>query len=168
MRLYELTANYKELEHLLELENNNTEENNADTKLLEDALDCIKDDINEKAENIGKIILNERADIEQIKKEIERLKNVVARKERTVDNLLNYIKKSMEFLKFKEIKTPIISFFIRKNPAKLEILNESLIPDIYFKIKRELDNAAIKEALKNGSKIDGAELITTNTSLMIK
>lgn len=164
-QLYELASNFKIIEDLINNAENGTEE---EKELLQKALDEIGLDIKEKAENITKFIFNLKADCEALENEEKRLKEKRLSKEKRIENLKAYIKNNMEFLNLQKIETSIANISIRKNPAKLEIINEALIPNIYFKVIRELDNSAIKEALKNGSKIEGAELVTTNTSLMIK
>lgn len=48
----------------------------------------------------------------------------------------------------------------RKN-VKVHISDETKIPPTFYKIKTELDKAAIKEALKNGEQVEGAVLMET-------
>jgi DNA repair ATPase RecN len=56
----------------------------------------------------------------------------------------------------------------KRKSVSLEIINESLIPPIYYKIETKLDKAAVKEAiLKRGEHIEGC-VIRENTSLQWK
>jgi hypothetical protein len=56
----------------------------------------------------------------------------------------------------------------KRKSASLEIVNESMIPPIYYKIETKLDKAAVKEAiLKRGEHIEGC-VIRENTSLQWK
>lgn len=56
----------------------------------------------------------------------------------------------------------------KRKSVSLEIVNEALIPPIYYKIETKLDKAAVKEAiLKRGEHIEGC-VIKENTSLQWK
>jgi hypothetical protein len=56
----------------------------------------------------------------------------------------------------------------KRKSTSLEIVNESLIPPIYYKIETKLDKAALREAiLKRGEQIEGC-IIKENTSLQWK
>lgn len=56
----------------------------------------------------------------------------------------------------------------KRKSTSLEIVNEALIPPIYYKIETKLDKAAVKEAiLKRGEYIEGC-VIKENASLQWK
>jgi hypothetical protein len=68
----------------------------------------------------------------------------------------------------KKSKGALFTFSIQKNPAALEISNDSIIPEIFFTEQEPLLNkAALKDALKDGQVIDGAYLVQKE-SLRIK
>lgn len=65
-----------------------------------------------------------------------------------------------------EIKGRNLRLYFRKS-EKVEITDESKLSEDFVVIKKEPNKILIKEALKNGSIVDGAELIT-NQNLQIK
>ena len=65
-----------------------------------------------------------------------------------------------------QIKTPRLSMSIRRSDV-LEIDDDAELADEWYRIKREPNKAAIKEALKAGAEIDGVRIIS-NRSLQLK
>jgi hypothetical protein len=69
-----------------------------------------------------------------------------------------------------KITRPEATFSLRKNQPILEIEDESNIPTSFWKEKTEvkLDKTSLKNALKEGAKIDGAKLIEKPKSLSVR
>lgn len=107
---------------------------------------------------------------EAIKNEIDRLTTM----KKAIDNksakFKEYVKQNMEELELQKIDTELGTLSIAKNPASVEIYDESMIADEYKKEKLtvSIDKTAIKNAIKNGKEVQGARLIEDKTSLRIK
>lgn len=163
--LYELSQNYQTLLHLMEDSSLEDEEN---LKVYQDTLEAIEGAFEDKAENYAYIINQLNSDEKMLNDEIKRL---MERKQRIVKNrnrLKDTLKEQMETTGKTKIQSPKVTIWIQNNPPKVEIKDESLIAKKYF-IKQAplLDKQAIKEALKEGHKVRGAELIQT-TGLRLK
>lgn len=130
---------------------------------LNSALENIDDEIETKADNIAKILRDFDGDIEALKSEEERL----AKKRKAIENrqkhLKEYLQNAMLVLDKRKFKTDLFSFNIQKNAPSLKILDESKIPEDYYKIERELNKNDLKEAVKNGLFEDAAELVQTES-----
>lgn len=81
-----------------------------------------------------------------------------------------YVKQNMEELELQKIDTELGTLSIAKNPASVEIYDESMIADEYKKEKVTvtIDKTAIKNAIKEGKEVEGARLVEDKTSLRIK
>lgn len=152
MQLYELTEIY------LNLKDMDIEEGD-----LNSALENIDDEIETKADNIAKVLRDFDGDIEALKSEEERL----AKKRKAIENrqkhLKEYLQNAMLVLDKRKFKTDLFSFNIQKNAPSLKILDESKIPEDYYKIEKKLNNNDLKEAVKNGLFEDAAELVQTES-----
>ena len=152
MQLYELTEMY------LNLKDMDIEEGD-----LNSALENIDDEIETKADNIAKVLRDFDGDIEALKSEEERL----AKKRKAIENrqkqLKEYLQNAMLVLDKRKFKTDLFSFNIQKNAPSLKILDESKIPEDYYKIEKKLNKNDLKEAVKNGLFEDAAELVQTES-----
>ena len=152
MRLYELTEIYN---NLLDLDLNDDD--------LKSALSNIDDEIEIKADNIAKVLRDFDADIEALKSEEERL----AKKRKVIENrqkqLKEYLQNTMLVLDKRKFKTTLFSFNIQKNAPSLKIIDESKIPEDYYKIEKKLNKTDLKEAVKNGLFKEAAELVQTES-----
>lgn len=152
MQLYELAEMYLNLKDM-EIEEGD----------LNAALENINDEIETKADNIAKVLRDFDGDIEALKSEEERL----AKKRKAIENrqkqLKEYLQNAMLVLDKRKFKTDLFSFNIQKNAPSLKILDESKIPEDYYKIERKLNKNDLKEAVKNGLFEDAAELVQTES-----
>lgn len=97
---------------------------------------------------------------------IEQLQRVKRVAENTAKRMKERISQAMEEYNLTkvEIGTRKLSF---RNSQQLEITDEAKIPNIYIKVKTEVDKKALREDLKNGVIIEGATL-KENKSLQIR
>lgn len=155
LKLYNLSEIYN---NLMDLE--------IDDEDLQIALKNIKDAIEVKAESMGGILREISLDIEKIKNEEERLYKMRKSLENREKSIKSYLQSEMEKMNLRKIRTPLFSFNIQKNAPSLKIIDESKIPEDYFKIERKLIKSDVKEAVKNGLLTDAAELVSTESLRM--
>jgi len=105
-----------------------------------------------------------------LKSEIERLKVLEKSMDAKQEKLNKYIKENMEKLGLDKIETPLGNLTIKKNPASVNIIDESLISREYIKekITTSVNLTAIKKDIEKDIKVLGVELVKTNTRLEIK
>lgn len=159
MNLYELTDSYLKVLELIE----NGEEG------LEDTLESINDTIELKADGYARIIRNLEANAVALKVEIDRLTNRRRSIENSIDRLKENLKVSMMQMDKLKIKTELFNITVANNPLAVNVIDEKLIPEEYFKVEiiRKLDKFSLRDAIKNGEEIQGAEL-TQGKGLRIK
>lgn len=150
MKLYELTESFQQIQTMIE---NGSEG-------LEDTLESIELSINDKLENIGKVIRNLEAESAAFKEEEKRL----ADKRKTIDNNIKnlklYAEQSLKATGQRKVKAGLFTFNIQKNPPSIDITDKDLIPQKYYvPVEPKLDKQTIKDLLKNGENIPGVELV---------
>ena len=159
-KLYELSTGYKNIEYLLENGENNEE--------LKTVLDSLGEEIEDKAENIAKLIKNYEADIDAFKTEEKR----IAERRRTLENdvkrLKEYLYNNMKLTGKTKFKRGTFSFNIAKNPPSVEIVNQDIIPMDYRELVEVINKKDILQDLKNGKDVQGAILRDDNESLRIR
>lgn len=150
MNLYELSVNFAQLQDLVENEE-------VDIDALADTLESIEGGIEDKFENISKLIKNLEGKIDMFKKEESRIKTRRTSMDNKVKWLKNYMLTSLELTKKTKVEAGTFSVRKQKNPQSIIITNKSKLPK-EFLIPQEPkeDNKAIKEALKSGKKVEGA------------
>jgi exonuclease VII small subunit len=153
MKLYEYTQDYL---HLLEI----SEE--LDEEVLIDTLESITESLEEKAENIAKVIRTFEAEAKILKTEEERL----AAKRKTIENKITYLKKylfdSLEMTGINRIKRPLFTISIQNNPPGVDVINPDLIPlDLWTHPDPVLDKRKILSILKAGDDIPGVAMKTS-------
>jgi len=153
-KLYELSMNFNEVIGMIDDED-------VSIEALEDTLQSIEGEIEDKVEGCAKFVKNLEGDVDAIDAEIARL----SKRKKTVNNKIegikNYVMEQMVYVSKDKITTPVFTISRAKNPAKLVIEDAKLLPGNYLKIIPETtvpDNAAIKEALKAGTEVAGAKL----------
>ena len=163
MKLYDLTHNYQNLLELMDNEDIPQDEITA-------ALNGLEGEFNLKAENIAKLLRSMEADTKAIKDEEKRLSNRRKALENRCTNLKTYLSDSMRAIGKDKIKGDIFTISFRNNAPSLNITDASILDKKYLILvpsQTVIDNGPLKEDLKNGVLVNGAELIS-NKSLMIK
>lgn len=158
MKLFELSHKYQQV--LAKVEEG--------AEGLEDTLEALNDAIEEKVENIGKIIKTVEAEAAGLKAEEQRMAERRRSLEANIKRMKLYAEQSMLDVGMKKIKGALFTFSIQKNPPSIEIVDEQYIPKAFYKIQEPvLDKKAILEELKLGHEIEGAQL-KQGESLRIK
>lgn len=153
MRLYEYTQDYL---HLLEM----SEE--LDSDVLIDTIEAITESVEEKAENIAKVIRTFEAESKILKAEEERL----AAKRKTHESKVTYLKKylyeQLEAMGINKIKRPLFTISIQANPPSVDVLNSDEIPvEMWNYPEPVLDKKKILSLLKAGDDIPGVAMKTS-------
>lgn len=152
--LYELSESYNNVLNLID-------EENPDSEIM-NALTVIEGQIEIKAVNIANLVKSIEAEAEIIKAEEKRLAQRRKARENAVVSIKQYLKLAMEQIGMDKIKTPTRTISIQNNPPSLNITDPDLIPGRYLTLvpeHYEPRNDDIKEALKAGEEVPGAELI---------
>lgn len=148
--LYDLTGKYLQLAELAE---------ETDPQLFSDTMDSITDAIEDKAVGYAKVdkelAKDEKALKEEAKRFLARAKTIANNRK----NLKRSLQNTMEVTGTEKIKTPEFTIYIQNNPESLKLIDESKIPAYLTKTDIVPDKTRIKQLLKEGKDVPGAELI---------
>lgn len=145
------------------------EENGGElTEDLEQRLAINGDNAAEKVESYCKIIRNLEASVSAKLDEAERIKNSASRDNVTIDRMKNALRTFLIATDNRKFTAGSFVVGLRKSSA-VNITDENIIPAEYVwtKTTTNIDKVAIKNAIKNGTEVPGAE-IKENTNLTIK
>jgi len=153
LKLYEITEQYQSaLSELAGLE--------LDEETVNDTLEGLKGDLEAKGRAVGAFIANREAEItatkEAGKKLIERAKSEQVK----MDKLKDYLLYNMQVNEITKIRSPDLLIKLRKLPASVKIVDESVIDSSWMnkKITYTINKTAIKAELKAGNPVEGAVL----------
>jgi len=153
VRLYELAQNYAQLLEIAE---------EIESDALVDTLESLRDAIEDKAENIAKLIKNLEADAKIIKEEEQRLAERRRAIEAKVDKLKMYLQEQLETAGLQKVKRPTITVAIQANPPSVDVIDETAIPiDFLIPQAPKVDKKSILERLKKGESVPGVALKQT-------
>ncbi len=112
----------------------------------------------DKSKNVAAFILNHEAEIEAIKSVEKRISDNRRVKENRINWLRQYLLTNMQKLECNEIKSNDGTFTIKIHAGResINIIDDSAIPDKFFKVKREVSRTLLGEAIKNGEDVPGA------------
>ena len=175
MNLYEID------QRLLNLEMLGVDTETGEVAVTEEDFQRMYDEIqmemNDKLINTSCFIKNLMADIEAFKAEEKRIAERRKRKEALVAHLkesmdnvikhrLNDIDNDFDGCNAWKLDDPKAYISYRKS-EKVNIIDETKIPKAFLKVKTEPNLTEIKNAIKDGKKVKGAEIVT-NLNLQIK
>lgn len=141
--LFELDQHYAEVLKLAE--------QGADAQLIQDTLESIEDEIEDKADGYAAVIKRLEGNIDMITKEEQRLKAVKASHKDSITRMKRNLIDSMKMKEKTSFKTGTHNFFIKKNRVGVEILEEKLIPKEFMAVTEKADKEKIKEYMQKNN-----------------
>ncbi|MCU6786383.1 siphovirus Gp157 family protein [Aedoeadaptatus acetigenes] len=151
MKLYDIAEIYENLENI------------DDDVAVSAAMDSVDAALEEKLESTAKVIRNLEAEAEALEAEEKRLKaRKMAVKNRIAD-IKGYVQQNLEAMGKDKVTSGIFKWSIQANAPSVNILDEDLIPDAYWKIERKPMKTEIKKAIEAGELTEGAELVRTKS-----
>ena len=152
--LFELTGNYLKVKQLAE--------EGADEQVIMDTLESIDDEIEDKVDGYTAVIRHLEGNVNMIDEEIKRLTKLKQTHNNTVKRMKETLYNAMKLIDRQKVKTDMNHVYIKKNPTKVVVEDEKVIPDDYFNVEevRKLDKAKLKEYLESleGKGFEGARL----------
>ena len=160
MNIYNLTTQAKQIALLLE-EGEFTQE-------IEQALIITQEQLQAKAIDYTYVIKNFEADSQAIDNEIKRLKAMKEAKDKAIDRMKEAVRNAMLASGIDKIESSLFKLSLRRSEA-VEVVNIDQLPEILVTVKKTVsaDKVKIKEAIKSGLTVEGANLIE-NFNLQIK
>jgi len=170
--LYEMTAELKELQNLMDsLESADTGGDDDSMALaIRDTLEGIAMAFDDKAVAIVKFAQTLEGNTTMIDAEIKRLQERKKRINNRREQLRDYLRLNMEAAGHKKIECPLFTITLAKGRDQVQISDEASLPDEFVSVKTEIkpNKVAIGKALKEGVEVAGAALVKGPTSLRVK
>lgn len=164
LSLYQLSGSYLQALDFL-----TDPETDLPAEVINDTLEALGGELEDKAVNVAKFLRNMEAMAEAIKAAEESMEKRRKALEARVKWMKAYLKGNMERTGINKIECPYFKLSIQKNPAAVNVINEDVIPEQFKEqvITWKLDKTAIKKAIESGQAVPGAELVN-GTRLSIK
>lgn len=166
-----MTENLYTLSHELALINDELEETGGElSESLEQKLDAANLSFIQKAEGIGKWVLNLSGQTDMLSHEIERLQGRKKAVEAHQKRLKEYVLNAMVAADKTKIELGTFNITVCKNPSSVEVLDEHAIPARFLTVRTEniIDRKGILNALRLNEVVEGARLAPVKTNLRIK
>lgn len=145
-----------------------------DAQTIEDTLSAESWPLELKAQNVAYAIKSLEATAAAIKNAEAEMAERRKRMEKRTENLREYAKTCMEIAGVSKVSCPHFDLTIKKNPPKVEVFEEALIPAKFMRTPEpppppapEIDKKAIAAAIKAGETVPGA-LSSQGTRLEIR
>lgn len=164
LNLYEISSNYLQALDFL-----TDPELDLPIEAINDTLEGLSGELEDKAVNVAKFLRN----MESTAKAIKEAETEMAKRRKALESrvkwLRAYLKINMEACGISKIECPFFKLAVQKNPDAVNITDENAIPEQFKEqvITWKISKTAIKDAIKAGAPVPGAEL-TAGTRLVIK
>lgn len=163
MKLYEISEQLRAFQTLAE------DGYYEDEQVVKDTLESIQMEFDAKIENIACMYKGLNAEADAIDAEIKSLSERASRIRKTCDWLKDYMSANLRSIGQSKFETPRVRLSFRKSES-LQVTNEEVLfaacrawDENLVKVERvvKFDKKSIKQAIKDGAPLDGAEIITT-------
>ena len=149
------------------------EENGGEVtdEIMED-LAIRRENFQAKAEAYSKFILKLDSEADQAAAEIKRIQAIKKAKENTAQRLRDTLLAALMVFTEEDSKgirryeTPLAKLSTRRSQS-VEVLDDTVIPDEFWVVKKEVSKSTISQAIKDGAEVPGAQL-KENISLSIR
>lgn len=131
-------------------------------EVLQDTLDSMSYEIDEKAEGYAIVDLELKASEEKLAHEIKRLQERKSSITKNRKQLKDSLTEEMIAMNKEKIKTDKFTIYVQNNPQSVEVTDETNIPFTYYvEQKPKLDKRALLDDLKSGVEVEGASIKQT-------
>ena len=147
MKLYELTEIYENIENL------------DDDVNVASALATVDGELEDKLESIAKMIKNLDAKAKAYEDEEKRLKAQKLATKNRIGDIKRYVKENLEAIGKDKVEAGIFKWSLQFGRGRVEITDETKIPDEFFVTEVKPLKTEIKKAIEEGVITEGAEIV---------
>jgi hypothetical protein len=113
----------------------------------------------EKRDKLGNCLVWFEGQADLLRQKEQQLAARRHRLERFSDALRSSLHQQMLDWGIKKVEGQEFSFTVKKNPPKVQIVNEDAVPPEFISYSPVINRSAIKDALEDGKEVPGAELV---------
>ncbi len=157
LKLYEIKQGMIDtLDIFLESEGSDLDQENYAEVMM-----FLRDELKNKSSSLLKYIQDLKAQSKMAKEEADRLKKVSEVKANKIERLKSYLINTLQVLEVKKIETDLGSYGIRKNPLKVDVYDETALPEEFIRVieERKPDKEKIKEYIKAKGELKGVRMV---------
>ena len=157
LKLYEIQQGMIDtLDIFLESEGSDLDQKNYSEIML-----FLRDELKNKSSSLLKYIQDLQAKSKIAKEESDRLLKLSRARLNKAERLKSYLVNTLQVLEVKKIETDLGSYGIRKNPLKVDVYDESALPEEFIRIteERKPDKEKIKEYIKTNGELKGVRMV---------
>lgn len=157
LKLYEIKQGMIDtLDIFLESEGSDLDQENYAEVMI-----FLRDELKNKSSSLLKYIQDLKAQSKMAKEEADRLKKVSEVKANKIERLKSYLINTLQVLEIKKIETDLGSYGIRKNPLKVDVYDETALPEEFIRVieERKPDKEKIKEYIKANGELKGVRMV---------
>ena len=125
-------------------------------------------DLHKALSTFVRLIGEAQGNIDGLAAYVTTLQSRATRFERRIEAIRGLIFKLLTIADLKKVPLPEATLSVRRVPGHVIITDESQIDEDFFRVKREPDKKAIKEALEVGINVRGAEMSNGGETLSIR
>jgi phage host-nuclease inhibitor protein Gam len=163
--LYELGGDYKALQEAMDRPDVTQDE----IAVLITQLDETRGELRDKVDALCRVLANVKGNAEKFAAEEARLAKRRKSLENSQERIRNWIRASMDMLDVKKISTNVHTVSISPGQPKVVVVDESVIPEEYVRVKREIDKKAVMDTYNNdGEIVPGCDIINGEPRLLIR
>ena len=145
-----------------------TEDPHIDEQTLADTVEGVTD-LNELIAAVVRCSLSDEALAEGLKTRMDEMQERIERFQDRAAKRRQIAKEAMLQAELKKVTAPDLTISIRPGMPALEVVNESVIPDVYWQPGTpRLNRQALLSELKGGSEIGGVALTTPEPVLSVR
>src|SRR5690242_5605091 len=145
-----------------------SEDPNIDERALADTVEGLTD-LNELIAAVVRSSLADEALAEGLKTRMDEMQERIERFQHRAAKRRQIAKEAMLQAELKKVTAPDLTISIRPGVPALEVLDESVIPDVYWQPSDpRLNRQALLAELKGGSEIEGVALTTPEPILSVR
>jgi hypothetical protein len=154
-KLYELNQSWLTISDMLE--------NDPTNETLQETFEAINEGIEVKLEYLVKLRREHEANASKFKEE----KDYFAKKQKVEENKAARLKEFLEYqlnlMGTKKAKAGLFTLALQNNPPSLEIDDEDIIPENFWKIKKDVDKTSLKKWIAEGNELEGVRLVSSES-----
>lgn len=157
-KLYELTQTLNAAWQLIE---DQAEDDGSFDSRLKSVLDAVQEEFDAKLQGCCQIVAEFDSSIEACEREAKRLRDRSGVLKGRIESLKSYMFDALKATQQTKVKTDLFTVSIRKNPGKVDITDQDVLPEKFVEIvvTSVPRKAALSAALKAGEVIPGAEFV---------
>lgn len=166
MKLYQLSSDLAQLETELELAEDDSQRQAALARFDSAAMA-----FEQKAAGVIAVLRHLETDVETLKREEERLREIRKSREAARGRLREYVAHCLQVADVPKVKTPLGTLYLQTSRPRVEVVDINVVPDAYIKIKieRTVDKELVVDRYtRDGEIIPGVQVVEGEKHLRVR